>query len=77
MGDRYILTITCERCGRRDKNVYFAPTCGISDWTCPTCGRVVDLEAHTGITYADASNADEMRVAIVCAAAPDRPNREH
>ena len=61
MGTRYILTVTCPECGFVDNDVYFAPTCGMTDWKCPECSRVVDLYALTGITYEDASNAAEIR----------------
>lgn len=57
MGDRYILTVTCPKCGHEDNDVYFAPTCGFVDWTCE-CGHVVDLYEETGMTYEDCSNAD-------------------
>lgn len=57
MGTRYVLEMKCEKCGRVDDNVYFAPTCGFVDWECE-CGNVVDLSKHTGISYEDASNAD-------------------
>ncbi len=56
MGDRYILPITCKKCGHFDDDVYYAPTCGIVDWFCPKCGNKVDLEKMTGISYDDASN---------------------
>jgi len=58
MGDRYILTEVCPECGFVDDDVYFAPTCGFVEWTCPQCGRVVDLIKQTGITAEQASNAD-------------------
>ncbi len=58
MGDRYILKQTCPKCGFYDDDVYYAPTCGFVDWTCPKCQTIVDLEKKTGISYEDASNAD-------------------
>ena len=60
MGDRYILTVTCPKCGVEDDEVYYAPTCGFNDWTCQ-CGHVVDLATYTGITEADASNRDVLQ----------------
>ena len=60
MGTRYWLSVTCHKCGLRDDEVYYAPTCGFIDWTCE-CGCVVDLEKLTGISYEDASNIDEIR----------------
>ena len=57
MGDRYFLVMTCPRCGWFDDDVYFAPTCGFTDWTCEKCGHKIDLCKHTGISYEDASNA--------------------
>lgn len=59
MGDRYYITVTCPRCGQKEGDVYYAPTCGFTTYRCP-CGNVVDLEEYTGITYADASNAAEI-----------------
>jgi len=61
MGDRYILELTCKICGFKDKEVYFAPTCGFTEWTCPNCFSTVDLCELTGITYEDASNAAEIQ----------------
>ena len=59
MGTRYILAVTCERCGHTDGDVYYAPTCGFGTWECP-CGAVVDLAEYSGITYEEASNRIEM-----------------
>lgn len=59
MGDRYILTMICEKCGYIDNDVYFAPTCGFDRWTCK-CGNEVDLVEHTGITEEMASNKHEI-----------------
>lgn len=55
MGDRYILTMICEKCGYIDNDVYFAPTCGFDRWTC-RCGNKVNLVKYTGITKKMASN---------------------
>ena len=60
MGDRYILTVVCPKCGYEDDDVYYAPTCGFNDWACK-CGHVVDLATYTGITEADASNRDVLQ----------------
>ena len=60
MGDRYFLTVTCPKCGNTDQDVYYAPTCGITDWKCFKCKTVVDLEKLTGISYEDASNLKEI-----------------
>jgi transposase-like protein len=56
MGNRYFLTVECPSCGYSDDDVYYAPTCGFVDWKCPKCGKVVDLEEETGISYENASN---------------------
>ena len=58
MGDRYILAVECPNCKFFDDDVYYAPTCGIVEWECPKCGKVIDLEEETGISYEDASNLD-------------------
>lgn len=60
MGTRYILTEICPKCGFIDNDVYFAPTCGITNWTCPKCKTEFDLSILTGITEADASNLTEI-----------------
>ena len=60
MGDRYFLTVHCAQCGQRNHDVYYAPTCGFTDWDCPKCGLSVDLEKLTGISYEDASNLKEI-----------------
>lgn len=60
MGDRYFLTVRCN-CGTVGEEVYYAPTCGIVDWTCPGCGDVMNLEEYTGITKEEASTLDEMK----------------
>jgi ribosomal protein S27E len=56
MGDRYFLQMKCTKCGTEDNEVYFAPTCGFTNWKCPTCGKLVNLIKHTGITAKMASN---------------------
>jgi len=56
MGDRYYITVTCPRDGTEERDVYFAPTCDLVTWTCPTCRYVVDLIEYTGITKEEASN---------------------
>lgn len=63
MGDRYFLAIQCKHCQTTDHEVYYAPTCGFTEWECPNCGAVVDLEKLTGISYKDASNREEIEAA--------------
>ena len=58
MGDRYIIVVDCPQCGHHDDDVYFAPTCGFTEWECEQCSCTLDLEEYTGITYEDASNRD-------------------
>lgn len=60
MGNRYIIVVTCPKCGFIDNDVWFAPTCGCDDWECPYCKELVDLYQYTGISYKDASNASEI-----------------
>lgn len=64
MGDRYYLTVKCPKCDHTDNDIYFAPTCGFTEWTCPSCGYVIDLCEETGLTYDDCSNAD--LIADIC-----------
>ena len=58
MGDRYFLTVKCPKCGFTEKEVYYAPTCGFTDWDCPKCNHKVDLGEYSGISYEDASNKE-------------------
>lgn len=46
MGNRYFLEITCPQCGFYDDDVYYAPTCGFTDWKCQKCGHAIDLEKY-------------------------------
>ena len=64
MGARYFIPVKCYNCGFCENDVYYAPTCGFIDWTCPECGDIVDLEAETGISYEDASNRAEIEDSI-------------
>ena len=48
MGDRYILSVKCK-CGYRDNDVYYAPTCGFMFWKCPKCKKRTSLEKYSGI----------------------------
>lgn len=64
MGTRYVLEMKCEKCGYVDDNVYFAPTCGFTNWVCENCGHEIDLCKNTGITYEDASNANVIDDAV-------------
>jgi len=56
MGTRYFVYVECPICGMEEEDVYYAPTCGFVEWTCPQCGHIVDLAELTGISYEDASN---------------------
>lgn len=60
MGDRYILTVKCPRCGIVDNDVYYAPTCGFTDHICE-CGFVIDLEDWTGISHEDCSTRENIQ----------------
>lgn len=44
MGDRYIITVTCQKCSYIDNDVYYAPSCGFTQWTCPQCHSVYEIE---------------------------------
>jgi len=61
MGNRYIVTVKCPKCGLTKDDVYYAPTCGFKTWGCPRCKHVVDLALYTGISEAEASNKDEIQ----------------
>lgn len=60
MGNRYFLTVTCPVCGKTEKDVYYAPTCGIKHFPCK-CGHTINLEEYSGITEEEASNRDEIQ----------------
>ena len=64
MGDRYYMVIKCPKCGYVEHDVYYAPTCGITKWKCPECEKIVDLGKHSGISYEDASNLEEIEEII-------------
>ena len=64
MGDRYYLDVKCPKCGYVEKDVYYAPTCGINNWVCPKCETVVDLGEYSGISYEDASNLDIIQTMV-------------
>lgn len=42
MGTRYIIHGRCPNCGYED-DIYYAPTCGFTDWECPRCGARFNL----------------------------------
>jgi len=72
MGDRYILTVECPKCGTVDDSVYYAPTCGFTTYRCH-CGLVIDLEKYSGISYEDASNRAEIEGLVATLAAKENP----
>lgn len=55
MGDRFTLTVKCK-CGFIDNDVWYAPTCGFIDWTCPKCKEITDLEEYSGINAEGCAN---------------------
>ena len=61
MGNRYILTVLCPECDAKHLDVYYAPTCDFTTFTCPGCDTVIDLAEYTGISAEDASNVDQIR----------------
>jgi len=63
MGDRYVLTVTCPKCGVVDDDVYYAPTCGFTTHEC-ACGHVTDLGAHSGISAESCSNRAEIEALV-------------
>jgi recombinational DNA repair protein (RecF pathway) len=46
MGDRYFLTLKCAKCGKRDDDVYYAPTCGFEGFVCQGCGAVNKIHSN-------------------------------
>lgn len=58
MGDRYVITVICPKCGHKEPEVYYAPTCGFTDCKCNKCGELINLEEYTGISYEDCSNRE-------------------
>jgi len=61
MGDRYFITVVCPQCDHTEDDVYYAPTCGFTDWHCPQCNLYISLEKYTGISYEDCSNRDVIK----------------
>jgi len=39
MGTRYQLNVVCPHCGKRNKDVYFAPTSGMGSHECKRCDQ--------------------------------------
>ena len=64
MGTRYWITVLCPQCGMKHLDIWYAPTCGVTDFTCPDCGLIIDLEEYTGISEEGASNRKEIEAAI-------------
>lgn len=46
MGDRYILNLDCAYCGVNNVEVYYAPTCGLTNFKCKECGKVNCIHMH-------------------------------
>jgi len=66
MGTRYHLTVDCPYCNWINYDVYYAPTCGITTFTCESCGKTVDIfEAYPDApSYEEASNANVIQDAV-------------
>jgi Zn ribbon nucleic-acid-binding protein len=43
MGDRYIFTVDCLKCGFHDDDAYYAPSCGFTTWRCLECGYRAEI----------------------------------
>jgi hypothetical protein len=56
MGTRYIIDLVCPECAAVWLGEPYAPTCGITTFTCELCGTVIDLAEYTGISMEEASN---------------------
>lgn len=44
MGDRYVISVDCYKCGEPNHDVYYAPSSGFETFTCEYC------KAENGIT---------------------------
>ena len=44
MGDRWILSMKCPNCFYQEDDIYYAPTCGFTTWSCPNCHKVIEEE---------------------------------
>ena len=65
MGDRYLIDVTCPKCGHHEEELqYYAPTCGFKTCTCSNCSFVVDLEQYTGISEEEASNRAKIEAIV-------------
>lgn len=45
-------------------DVWYAPTCGVGEFACPSCGYIVNLKEYTGISEAEASNRVEIEAIV-------------
>ena len=43
MGDRYTLCLPCTKCGKMDRDVWYAPSSGFDTFKCEFCGTVNDI----------------------------------
>lgn len=64
MGTRYWIMVACPKCSAAHTDVWYAPTCGFKEFTCPDCGFIVDLAEYTGISEEEASNRAEIEAVI-------------
>lgn len=64
MGDRMIISVVCPECNTIADDVYYAPTCDFTTYTCEACGHIIDLEEYTGYSYEDMSNIDTLKEVV-------------
>ena len=65
MGDRYLIDVTCPKCGHHGKELQcYAPTCGFKTFVCSNCSFVIDLEQYTGISEEEASNRAKIEAIV-------------
>ena len=43
MGDRWVLSMDCPSCSYHDDEIYYAPTCGFTQWVCPSCHNAFEI----------------------------------
>ncbi len=53
MGDRYILSMRCPKCGGLNEDIYYAPTCGFETFKCKNCSVENEIYYGFGVKCSD------------------------